>query len=58
MTSRALVTGLGGFTGQYMARELSAMGYQVVGLGQRGVEQAEHIEVDLRERVTASTTPT
>ncbi|MEM6579943.1 MAG: GDP-mannose 4,6-dehydratase [Pseudomonadota bacterium] len=51
MTSRALVTGLGGFTGQYMARELSAMGYQVVGLGQRGVEQAEHIEVDLRDRV-------
>ena len=49
MTGKALVTGLGGFTGHYMARELEAMGYQVVGLGQGLAEAEGHYAVDLRD---------
>lgn len=49
MTGKALVTGLGGFTGHYMARELEAMGYQVVGLGQGLAEAEGHHVVDLRD---------
>ncbi len=33
MSGRALVTGLAGFTGRYMAGELAAQGYEVFGLG-------------------------
>ncbi|MBP6681785.1 MAG: NAD-dependent epimerase/dehydratase family protein [Halioglobus sp.] len=48
MRGRALVTGLAGFTGRYMARELEALGYEVVGLDQRHASRpGEHI-VDLR----------
>jgi nucleoside-diphosphate-sugar epimerase len=48
MKGRALVTGLAGFTGRYMARELEALGYEVVGLDQRHASRpGEHI-VDLR----------
>jgi len=37
---RALITGLSGFTGQYLARELSAAGYQVFGTLHRGEDAA------------------
>jgi nucleoside-diphosphate-sugar epimerase len=48
MKGRALVTGLAGFTGRYMARELEALGYEVVGLDQRHASRpGDHI-VDLR----------
>ena len=48
MQGRALVTGLAGFTGRYMARELEALGYEVVGLDQRHASRpGEHL-VDLR----------
>ena len=48
MKGRALVTGLAGFTGRYMARELEALGYEVVGLDQRHASRpGEHL-VDLR----------
>jgi nucleoside-diphosphate-sugar epimerase len=47
MTPKALVTGLSGFTGQYVARELEARGYEVVGLG-RG-DGSGHHGLDLRD---------
>lgn len=48
MQGTALVTGLAGFTGRYMARELEALGYEVVGLDQRHASRpGEHL-VDLR----------
>ena len=48
MKGRALVTGLAGFTGRYMARELEALGYEVMGLDQRHASRpGEHL-VDLR----------
>ena len=49
MASKALVTGLGGFTGRYVSSELEAMGYEVIGLGQGQVASEEHYEVDLRD---------
>lgn len=49
MAGRALVTGLAGFTGQYMARELQAMGYEVFGLGQNDAPAGNSISVDLRD---------
>ncbi|MEM8561684.1 MAG: NAD-dependent epimerase/dehydratase family protein [Pseudomonadota bacterium] len=58
MTAKALVTGLRGFTGRYMARELSAMGYQVVSLSGRGIEDAESSELDLRDRVAVNSAVT
>jgi nucleoside-diphosphate-sugar epimerase len=45
MDRRALVTGLSGFTGHYVARELEALGYQVFGLQAQG----ENDDVDLRD---------
>ena len=48
MQGTALVTGLAGFTGRYMARELEALGYEVMGLDQRHASRpGEHL-VDLR----------
>ena len=38
-SKRALVTGLHGFTGYYVAAELSAAGYQVYGMGERSAQQ-------------------
>jgi len=49
MTDKALVTGLAGFTGQYMSRELEAMGYEVIGLGQGVAAGENHYSVDLRD---------
>ena len=44
-----MVTGLAGFTGHYMARELEALGYEVVGLGQGRAGSRAHHAVDLRD---------
>lgn len=50
MGRRALVTGLAGFTGRYVASELEELGYQVFGLGQgQGADTAGHHSVDLRD---------
>jgi len=35
---RALITGLSGFTGRYMAEELRAVGYQIWGIGESSTE--------------------
>jgi nucleoside-diphosphate-sugar epimerase len=48
MQGRALVTGLAGFTGHYVARELEALGYEVVGLDQRLASRSGEHTVDLR----------
>ena len=51
---RALITGLGGFTGRYMARELTAAGYHVFGTGTPSGSPAdagvEVFPVDLLDR--------
>jgi nucleoside-diphosphate-sugar epimerase len=45
MDRKVLLTGLSGFTGHYVARELEALGYQVFGLEAPG----ENDDVDLRD---------
>ncbi|AEX50535.1 GDP-6-deoxy-D-lyxo-4-hexulose reductase [Enterobacter roggenkampii] len=47
MTQRALITGLNGFTGQYMARELADAGYEVHGLENLAATAAGNRQVDL-----------
>lgn len=44
---RALITGIHGFTGRYMAAELQAGGYEVFGLGAHGVTEAHYFQADL-----------
>jgi nucleoside-diphosphate-sugar epimerase len=44
---RALITGISGFTGHYMAAELSAAGYRVFGLGSIASDQPDYFNVDL-----------
>lgn len=44
---RALITGINGFTGQYMAAELSAAGFRVFGIGSMPSEEADYSQVDL-----------
>ncbi|MGK4329252.1 GDP-mannose 4,6-dehydratase [Lonsdalea quercina] len=44
---RALITGINGFTGQYMAAELSAAGFRVFGIGSMLSEEADYHQVDL-----------
>jgi len=48
MAPRALITGIAGFTGGYMAAELASRGYEVFGLGKLDGEQSG-IDVDLRD---------
>ncbi|WP_333501366.1 GDP-mannose 4,6-dehydratase [Kluyvera genomosp. 2] len=45
----ALVTGLNGFTGRYVAAELSAAGYRVFGLGSTPSNQPDYFQVDLTD---------
>ena len=53
---RALITGLRGFTGYYMARELAAAGYRVFGTVLPGEARGPDIfEVDLCERAAVAT---
>lgn len=48
---RALITGLRGFTGRYLAQELSADGYEVFGTAHGGEEPASNVSaVDLCDR--------
>ncbi|MDJ0040915.1 GDP-mannose 4,6-dehydratase [Pantoea allii] len=47
---KALITGIKGFTGHYMAAELSAAGYDVYGLGSTPAHDSEkYIQVDLTD---------
>ncbi|MFH8134996.1 GDP-mannose 4,6-dehydratase [Pantoea osteomyelitidis] len=47
---KALITGIKGFTGHYMAAELSAAGYEIFGLGSSPFQQSEnYIQVDLTD---------
>lgn len=44
---RALITGIRGFTGRYLAAELEQNGYEVFGLGQTGTDGPLYRRVDL-----------
>lgn len=46
---RALITGIHGFTGCYMAAELEANGYQVFGLGSHAGDEPGYHQVDLAD---------
>lgn len=46
---RALITGINGFTGHYMAAELSAAGYRVFGLGSIASDRKDYFQVDLTD---------
>ncbi len=48
-STRALVTGLAGFTGHYLALELAAAGYEVHGLGARGAATPNFHQIDLTD---------
>ena len=54
MAGTALVTGISGFTGHYMARKLASIGYEVHGLVQGGTTTGEEHRhtVDLRDLPT------
>jgi nucleoside-diphosphate-sugar epimerase len=47
---RALVTGLTGFTGRYVADELVAAGFEVHGIGERPSDLPRYTQVDLTDR--------
>lgn len=44
---RALITGINGFTGRYVAAELSAAGYRVFGVGSLPSTQEDYLQVNL-----------
>lgn len=46
-SKRALVTGINGFTGRYMAAELRANGYEVIGTGSQPSAAPDYHQVDL-----------
>jgi nucleoside-diphosphate-sugar epimerase len=46
---RALITGIHGFTGRYMAAELAAQGCEVVGLGTQASDEANYHQADLTD---------
>lgn len=46
---RALITGIQGFTGRYMAAELKAGGYEVIGLGSQPSDEPGYFQVDLAD---------
>ncbi|WP_236238057.1 GDP-mannose 4,6-dehydratase [Pseudomonas faucium] len=48
-SKRALITGIQGFTGRYMAAELRASGYEVVGTGSQALAAADYYQVDLTD---------
>lgn len=45
----ALITGINGFTGRYVAAELSAAGYRVFGIGAMPLDRSDYYQVDLME---------
>lgn len=48
-SKRALVTGIHGFTGRYMAAELRANGYEVIGTGSQPSAAPDYHQVDLAD---------
>ncbi|WP_049696401.1 GDP-mannose 4,6-dehydratase [Pseudomonas fulva] len=48
-SKRALVTGINGFTGRYMAAELRANGYEVIGTGSQPSTAPDYHQVDLAD---------
>ncbi|MDF7681374.1 GDP-mannose 4,6-dehydratase [Enterobacteriaceae bacterium ESL0689] len=46
---RALITGLNGFTGRYVAAELSAAGYRIFGLGSTPSDDPDYYQIDLMD---------
>jgi len=52
---RALITGIHGFTGRYMADELQANGYEVIGLGSQPSDDENYHQVDLADGLGLST---
>lgn len=48
-SKRALITGVHGFTGRYMAAELRAGGYEVFGTGSQPLPAADYRQVDLTD---------
>lgn len=46
---RALITGIQGFTGRYMAAELKAGGYEVIGMGTQPSDGPGYYQVDLAD---------
>jgi nucleoside-diphosphate-sugar epimerase len=48
-SKRALITGIQGFTGRYMADELRASGYEVVGTGSQVLDAPDYYQVDLTD---------
>lgn len=52
---RALITGIHGFTGRYMADELQANGYEVIGLGSQPSDDENYHQVDLADGPGLST---
>ncbi|GAB3371518.1 Rossmann-fold NAD(P)-binding domain-containing protein [Azotobacter armeniacus] len=54
-SKRALITGIHGFTGRYMAAELKAHGYQVTGLGSRPSVEPGYQQADLLDAAALRT---
>jgi nucleoside-diphosphate-sugar epimerase len=50
MSKRVLITGYKGFTGRYMAAELSSEGYEVFGLGSAGLTEGNYFVANLLEQ--------
>lgn len=48
-SKRALITGVHGFTGRYMAAELRAHGYEVIGTGSQPLAEPGYHQVDLTD---------
>jgi len=46
---RVLITGLEGFTGRYMAAEMKADGYEVIGLGRQPSSENGYVQADLTD---------
>lgn len=46
---RALITGIQGFTGRFMAAELAAQGCEVIGIGRQPSQQADYFQADLAD---------
>ncbi|WP_144939119.1 GDP-mannose 4,6-dehydratase [Pseudomonas alabamensis] len=50
-SKRALITGIQGFTGRYMAAELRAQGFEVLGTGSQPSEEPGYFQADLTDAV-------
>lgn len=48
---RVLITGIQGFTGRYMAAEMTAHGYRVYGLGPVESAEVDYVQADLGDKV-------